>query len=157
MKVTQIPNSIALCLAAIVGTTGCGGGSAPVSTGDNSPNYTTSSGQQVPNWRTATFQTNYQAMIQQLISHYGSNVGIGYIRIGLGRGGEINLPEGWNDSTSGGCYADYTTTWGYTAGADATFTWNAYTSEQRDTKRKQFANCLSKFLQWIQGPSPALN
>lgn len=108
---------------------GCGGGSStPASTGGGSstPNFTTCSNQQVPNWRTVALQSSYQAAIQQLISHYGSNPGIGYIRIGLGRGGEINLPQGWNDTTSGSCYANYTTAWGYTAGADATFTWNAY-------------------------------
>ncbi|MDP9051591.1 MAG: hypothetical protein M3O31_12870 [Acidobacteriota bacterium] len=104
------------------------GTSTPISTGGgtSTPNYTACSAQQVPNWRTTAFQSNYQAALQQLISHYGSNPSIGYIRVGLGRGGEINLPQGWNDSTSGACYRAYTTTWGYTAGADATFTWNAY-------------------------------
>src|SRR5580658_8619552 len=129
MNLPRVPISIALCCAAIFGSTGCGGGSSvPASTsgGMSIPNYTTCSGQQVPNWRAAIFQSNYQAAIQQLISHYGSNPSIGYIRIGLGRGGEINLPDGWNDSTSGACYTDYTTDWGYTAGANATFTWNAY-------------------------------
>jgi hypothetical protein len=130
MKFQRIPNSIALCFAVIFSAAGCGGGgSAPAATGggaSGSPNYTTCSGQQVPNWRSVAFQSNYQAAIQQVISHYGANPSIGYIRIGLGRGGEINLPQGWNDSTSGACYTDYTTDWGYTAGSDATFTWNAY-------------------------------
>src|SRR5664280_58972 len=117
MMLPRILRSTALfCLAAFA-TCGCGGGNSPSTStgggGNSTPNYTTCSGQQVPNWRTTTLQSNYQAAIQQLITHYGSNPGIGYIRIGLGRGGEINLPQGWNDSTSAACYANYTTAWGY--------------------------------------------
>jgi hypothetical protein len=128
MRLQRVPNTIALSFALVLGAAGCGNGStAPSSAGSASnPNFTTCSGQQVPNWRSATFQSGYQAAIQQLVSHYGSNSGIGYIRIGLGRGGEINLPTGWNDATSGSCYTDYTTDWGYTAGSDATYTWNSY-------------------------------
>ncbi len=130
MKVRQPLIPIALSSLAIFIACGCGGGSSTaVSTtggGTSNPNFTTCSSQQVPNWRTAALQSNYQAAIQQLVSHYGSNPAIGYIRIGLGRGGEINLPQGWNDSTSGACYASYTTSWGYTAGADASSTWNYY-------------------------------
>jgi len=112
----------------IIGSTGCGGGSGTSSTGGGGiiPNYTTCSSQQVPNWQSSTMQANYEAALQQLILHYGSNPGIGYIRVGLGRGGEINLPQGWNDSSSGTCYTDYTTNWGYTAGSDASYTWNSY-------------------------------
>jgi hypothetical protein len=43
----------------------------------------------------------------------------------LGRGGEIDLPQGWNNSSSGACYSAYTSSWGYTAGA-AGDTWNTY-------------------------------
>jgi hypothetical protein len=115
------------CLALLVACGGGGSGSLPITGGGNSsPNYTTCTAQQVPNWRASTFQSSYQSAIQQLISHYGSTPGIGYIRIGLGRGGEINLPQGWNDSSSGSCYSAYTTAWGYTVGGDASFTWNAY-------------------------------
>ena len=108
-------------------TTGGGGGGGSVPPTGN--NYTTCNSQQVPNWRASGFMTNYQAAIQALITHvstasYASQ--IGYIRIGLGRGGEINLPQGWNDSSSGACYSGYTTNWGYTVGSDASFTWNAY-------------------------------
>ena len=118
-------------LCPLASLAGCGGStSATTSTGGGGStgivNSTTCSAQQVPNWRSSALQASYQAALKQLISHYGSNPSIGYIRVGLGRGGEINLPQGWNDSTSGACYTAYTTTWGYTAGADATFTWNAY-------------------------------
>lgn len=119
---------IAVVLGCATALTGCGGGGSSSSSGLSVavPNYTTCNAQQVPNWRSGTFQTSYQSAIQQVVSHYGATAGIGYIRIGLGRGGEINLPQGWNDSSSGSCYTAYTTTWGYTVGADRTFTWNAY-------------------------------
>jgi hypothetical protein len=119
--------ALSSCLALLVACGGGGSGSSSMTGGgSSSPNYTTCNAQQVPNWRASTFQSSYQSAIQQLISHYGSIPGIGYIRIGLGRGGEINLPQGWNDSSSGPCYSAYTTTWGYTVGGDASFTWNAY-------------------------------
>jgi hypothetical protein len=130
MKPARIPTSIAaLCASAFLAACGGSTNSTVSTTGGGTTgigNYTTCSAQQVPNWRSSALQSSYQAALKQLISHYGSNPSIGYIRVGLGRGGEINLPTGWNDSTSGACYTAYTTTWGYTAGSDATFTWNAY-------------------------------
>jgi hypothetical protein len=96
-------------------------------------NYTTCSdnngnSQQVPNWQSPLFISNYQAAITALVDHYGSNPNVAYLRIGLGRGGEINLPQGWNDSSSGACYGGYTTKWGYTVGGSSTgsSTWNSY-------------------------------
>jgi hypothetical protein len=128
MKFSRIPVSAALCSLAFA--VACGGGSSTsTSTGGGGTgigDFTTCNSQQVPNWRSSAFQSNYQAAIKQLISHYGSNPSIGYIRIGFGIGGEVDLPTGWNTSTSGACYTAYTTTWGYTAGADATYTWDSY-------------------------------
>jgi hypothetical protein len=109
----------------------CGGGSS--SPTSNSPlplpatsahNYTTCNNQQVPNWRAGAFVTGYKAAVSALINHYGSNPNVGYVRVGLGRGGETNLPHDWQDTTTpcGQAFA----AWGYTAGADASFTWNAY-------------------------------
>jgi hypothetical protein len=96
-------------------------------------NYTTCSdnsgnSQQVPNWQSSLFISNYQAAITALKQHYGSNANVAYMRIGLGRGGEINLPQGWNDSSSGACYGGYTTKWGYTVGGSSpsSSTWNGY-------------------------------
>lgn len=91
-------------------------------------NYTTCSGQQVPNWESSTFTSNYKAATAALVNHLKSapySGQIGYVRVGLGRGGEINLPQGWDDSTSGSCYAAYTTAWGYAAGSTSD-NWNAY-------------------------------
>src|SRR5579859_3014185 len=87
--------------------------------------YTTCSSQQVPNWRAEVFQSNYRSAIAALVNYYSTNTHIGYIRIGLGRGGEINLPQAWQDTTSA-CGIAYTDTWGYSVGTDSTFTWNAY-------------------------------
>jgi hypothetical protein len=91
-------------------------------------NYTTCSGQQMPNWLSPLFQNNYQPAIRALVSNYESNSSVGYIRIGVGKGGEINLPQGWNDQNSGVCYGGYTGTWGYTVGGNSTnsSTWNNY-------------------------------
>jgi hypothetical protein len=121
-----------LCALAIMA--GCGGVSGnhfvqhqppPPPTGNN---YTTCGGQLVPNWQSSAFQTNYKAAIQALITKYGSDSNIGYIRIGLGRGGEINLPQGWNDQSSGACFGGYSGTWGYTVGGSSpnSSTWNGY-------------------------------
>jgi hypothetical protein len=90
----------------------------------------TGSTQQVPNYRASVFVSSYQAAMKELVEHYGTEGGVGYIRIGLGRGGEINLPSGWDDpsDTSVPCGADYTTKWGYTVGASSSDTWNEYLS-----------------------------
>lgn len=92
------------------------------------------SAQEVPNYRASVFVSNYQAAMKALLAHYGSESGIGYVRIGLGRGGEINLPSGWDDpsDTSVPCGADYTTKWGYTVGSSTKDTWNAYLSSMLD-------------------------
>jgi hypothetical protein len=112
MKFSRIPVSVALC--SLVFAVACGGGSSTsTSTGSGGTGIgdsTTCNSQQVPNWRSSVFQSNYQAAIKQVINHYGSNPSIGYIRIGFGIGGEVDLPTGWNTSTSGACYTAYTTT-----------------------------------------------
>ena len=123
---------VALVASSLLFLAGCGttGGHSftqppppPPPTGNN---YTACGGQQVPNWRASAFVTNYKAAVQAMVTHFNGNSSVGYIRIGLGKGGEINLPQGWNNASSGACYGGYTTKWGYTAGADASFTWNAY-------------------------------
>ena len=88
-------------------------------------NYTTCDGAQTPNFMSSVYVKNYQAAMQALIEHYASNPGVGYIRVGLGKGGEINLPKGWHD-TSEPCGKAYYDRWGYTAGDSNKYTWNAY-------------------------------
>ncbi len=86
------------------------------------------SAQRTPDFFAPAFKSNYEAAIAAFLTHYGSSADIGYIRVGLGKGGEINLPSGWDDTTTA-CGQSYTTAWGTTVGADATFTWNAYLSD----------------------------
>jgi hypothetical protein len=57
-------------------------------------NYTTCNGQQIPNYFNPAYQLSYQQFMAQVLNHYGSNPGIGYIRFGLGRGGESNPARG---------------------------------------------------------------
>jgi hypothetical protein len=127
----------ALCALTIMA--GCGGVSStrfvqhqppPPPTGANYTTCTDSQGgnQLVPNWQSNLFQTNYKAAIQAVVNKYGSNPNIGYIRIGLGRGGEINLPPGWNDNSSGACVGGYGGSWNYTVGGSTptSSSWNGY-------------------------------
>lgn len=87
-------------------------------------NYVSCDGAQVPNFMSSAYVANYQAAMRALIEHYASNPGVGYIRVGLGKGGEINLPKGWHDP--GAPCGDAFKRWGYTVGDSAKFTWNAY-------------------------------
>jgi hypothetical protein len=123
-------------LTAMMAACGGGGGSSfikqpppppPPPTGNN---YTTCANQQVPNWQYQQFISNYQQAMTALVNHVSAtstsyHSSIGYVRIGLGKGGEINLPQGWDDSSSGACYGGYTGKWGYTAGSPSD-NWNTY-------------------------------
>ena len=100
----------------------------PTGTNYTTCNSTGGGSQLVPNWQSGLFQTNYQNAIKALVSHvsqasYASH--IGYLRIGLSKGGEINLPSGWDNASSGACYGGYTGKWAYSAGS-AGDSWNAY-------------------------------
>jgi hypothetical protein len=88
-------------------------------------NYTTCDASRTPNFFASAYQTNYQAAIAALVKHYADNSGVGYIRPGLGKGGEINLPRGWHDPTEP-CGEAYIKRWGYTVGDSDKYTWNAY-------------------------------
>lgn len=86
-----------------------------------SSNYVTcnpanaSSPQQMPNYMDGggIFMTNYKKFIAGVVSHYSSNANIGYIRVGLGRGGETIPVADW-DNTAEACGQSYVNTWGYT-------------------------------------------
>jgi hypothetical protein len=88
-------------------------------------NYVTCDGAQAPNFFADAFQSNYGAAIKALTEHYAQNKSVSYIRIGLGKGGEINLPRGWQDPSTP-CGEAYTKRWGYTVGDSDKYTWNAY-------------------------------
>jgi hypothetical protein len=81
--------------------------------------------QRAPNFRSPIFIQAYQAAIAAFVAHYGARGSIEYVRVGLGKGGEINIPTGWDDTTTA-CGQSYSGTWGYTVGTSAAATWNAY-------------------------------
>jgi hypothetical protein len=58
--------------------------------------------QQVPNYFSTVFQARYQAFLSAVIAHYRSNASIGYIRFGLGHGGESNPGVGYNSTSNCG-------------------------------------------------------
>jgi hypothetical protein len=76
----------------------------------NPPNSTTA--QRMPNYFNSAFQDNYKTFIKGFIQHFGSDPNIGYIRIGLGRGGETIPVADW-DNTTEPCGVAYVNTWGY--------------------------------------------
>lgn len=110
-------------------------------------NYVTCDGAQVPNFFAGAYQTNYQNAIAALVKHYAGNPGVAYIRAGLGKGGEINLPRGWQDPSEP-CGQAYTKRWGYTVGNSEKYTWNAYLKKMLEfegtlTSSKQLMTSLT--------------
>jgi len=81
-------------------------------------NITTCAGEQIPNYFSPAFITPYQAFMAQVIQHYGTNASVGYIRIGLGRGGETFPAQSFGTDP---CTQTFVNNWGWT---DAT--WEAY-------------------------------
>ena len=82
--------------------------------------------QQVPNYLDrASFQIPYQQFMAALIQKYGSNSEIGYIRFGLGHGGETYPVTTWNSTTAecGKAFA----AWGVTV-----TTWETYLASMLD-------------------------
>jgi Putative Ig domain len=81
-------------------------------------NITTCAGEQIPNYLDPAFQVPYQAFMAQVIQHYGPNASVGYIRIGLGRGGETFPAQNFGTDP---CTQTFVSNWGWT---DAV--WEAY-------------------------------
>lgn len=80
-------------------------------------NVTTCDGQQIPNYFHGSYQSAYQAFMAEVVRHYGSNPTVGYIRFGLGRGGEAYPGRGINsEPTCMNAFAG----WG--------FSWTAWTN-----------------------------
>jgi len=76
--------------------------------------------QRIPNYLDrAGFQQPYQRFMAALVQKYGSNPNVGYVRFGLGHGGETLPVAGWNDTTTacGKAFAN----WGVTV-----TTWESY-------------------------------
>jgi hypothetical protein len=81
-----------------------------------SSNITTCAGEKIPNYFESAFQLPYQAFMKQVVEHYDGNGSIGYIRIGLARGGETwPAPNFGTDP----CTKTFTGKWGWT---DTTWT-----------------------------------
>jgi hypothetical protein len=81
-----------------------------------SSNITTCAGEKIPNYFSSAFQLPYQAFMAQVIKHYATNGSIGYIRIGLGRGGETFPAQNFGTDP---CTNTFTNKWGWT---DTTWT-----------------------------------
>lgn len=114
------------CSNGTTNTTGNCAIPAYVWTALGSSNYTTCTtqygNQQIPNYfDRAAFQLPYQQFMAAVLAHYGSNSAIGYIRFGLGHGGETYPVTGWNSTTTacGQAFASW--------GVNVT-TWEAYLS-----------------------------
>jgi Putative Ig domain len=74
--------------------------------------YTTCNGQQIPDYFSPAYQIPYQQFMTQVVQHYGNNPGIGYIRFGLGRGGETNPARGLGKEAA--CTNAFMNQWGWT-------------------------------------------
>jgi hypothetical protein len=89
-----------------------------------SPNITTCTSQygtqQMPNYFAPAFQSNYQDFMTAVVQHYVQNPGIGYIRFGLGHGGESEPVAGWDDISTE-CGQAYVNGWGLSV-----TTWEQY-------------------------------
>jgi hypothetical protein len=81
-----------------------------------SSNITTCAGEKIPNYFQSAFQLPYQAFMAQVVKHFATNASIGYIRIGLARGGETwPAPNFGTDP----CTNTFINKWGWT---DTTWT-----------------------------------
>lgn len=114
----------ATCPNGTSNTTGNCGIPSYVWTALGSSNYVTCSTQygtqQIPNYLDrAGFQLPYQRFMAAVVQKYGADPNIGYIRFGLGHGGETYPVTGWNSTTTacGKAFAS----WGITV-----TTWEAY-------------------------------
>jgi putative Ig domain-containing protein len=87
-------------------------------------NIVTCDGAQTPNYFDSAFQVPYKAFIAQVLDHYNNNGSVGYIRIGLGRGGETFPAEKFGTDS---CTTTFVNDWGWT---DAT--WEAYVNSMVD-------------------------
>jgi len=79
-------------------------------------NTTTCAGEEIPNYFQSAFQLPYEAFMAQVVQHFGNNGSIGYIRIGLGRGGETFPAHNFGIDP---CTSTFMNNWGWT---DTTWT-----------------------------------
>ena len=116
-------NTAATCTNGVPSTTGNCGIPNYVWTALGPSNYVTCNtqygNQQIPNYlNQAAFQLPYQQFMAAMMQKYGSDPNIGYIRFGLGHGGETYPIANWNDTSAcGKAFA----AWGITI-----TTWESY-------------------------------
>ncbi len=134
------------------GSNGTGNCAIPayVWTALGSSNYVTCStqygNQQLPNYFASAFQTNYRAFIAAMIQHYKGNASVGYIRFGLGHGGESLPVANWNDTTTA-CGQAFVNSWGLTIQ-----TWETYLSTMLN-----YEGSLNSPVQLMTGVTPMGN
>jgi hypothetical protein len=75
-----------------------------------SSNITTCAGEKIPNYFQSAFQLPYEAFMTQVVKHYASNGSIGYIRFGLGRGGETFPSQNFGNDP---CTSTFVNKWGW--------------------------------------------
>ena len=102
--------------------------------------------QQMPNYLAAAFQDNYKNFMAAMVQHYANNPNIGYIRFGLGHGGESLPVANWNDTTTA-CGQAYVNTWGLTIQS-----WEGYLSSMLS-----YEGSLSSPVQLMVGVTPMGN
>jgi hypothetical protein len=62
----------------------------------------------IPNYFSSVFQARYQRVMAAVVDHYRGNPSVGYVRFGLGRGGETHpAPTAAFNDTSGSCYQKF--------------------------------------------------
>ena len=66
--------------------------------------------ERIPNYFAAAFLGPYQAFLAQLIQHYANNASLGYMRIGLGQGGEVYPVSGMQKDSH--CFNTFVS-WGW--------------------------------------------
>jgi hypothetical protein len=102
--------------------------------------------QQMPNYLAAAFQDNYKNFMAAMVQHYANDPNVGYIRFGLGHGGESLPVANWNDTTTS-CGQAYVNTWGLTIQ-----TWEGYLSSMLN-----YEGSLGSPVQLMVGVTPMGN
>jgi hypothetical protein len=119
------------------GTSGVGNYGTPayVWTALGSANYTSCSGEQIPNYLNSAYLNNYRNWIAATLAHLAGSAyaeSIQYVRVAWGKGGETTPTANWD--ASGNCpdgsgNNTLTTDWGYTLSGWETFLRNGMTFE----------------------------
>lgn len=129
----------AVVLVFSLGLAACGGGVGgtktqisppqPYEVTCTAPNRST---ELIPDYFRPEFQTNYQAFMAAVVRHYSGNSSVGYIRMGLARGGETYPALGFENDPTGVCQAAFGG-WGLTSAT--TSVWTDYLTGMLDYEK----------------------